>query len=103
MDHCDRKPRCTTGARRLTNANVRLIVCHFAVYSFCACFFTEIGRLVLRWCTRTPAKHAGGHDGGTAARRDGVRVFKQFPWLKAGSVKAALSRPTHQRVTPAVG
>ena len=32
-----------------------------------------------------------------------LRVFKQFLWLKAGSVKAALSRPTHQRVTPAVG
>jgi len=32
-----------------------------------------------------------------------VRVFKQFAWLKVGSVKAALSQPTHQRVTPVVG
>ena len=24
-------------------------------------------------------------------------VFEQFSWLKAGSAKAALSRPTHQR------
>ena len=30
-----------------------------------------------------------GHDGGT------LRVFNQFLGLKAGSVKAALSRPTH--------
>jgi 3-oxoadipate enol-lactonase len=32
-----------------------------------------------------------------------VRVFKQFPWLEAGSVKMASSRPAHQRVTQAVG
>ncbi len=32
-----------------------------------------------------------------------VRVFRQFAWLEAGSVKMALSRPAHQRVTPAVG
>ena len=31
-----------------------------------------------------------------------VRVFRQFLRLEAGSVKMALSRPTHQRVTPAV-
>jgi len=30
------------------------------------------------------------------------RVFEQFSWLGAGSVKAALSRPAHQRVTQAV-
>jgi hypothetical protein len=30
------------------------------------------------------------------------RVFRQFSWLEAGSVKAALSRPTHQRVTHTV-
>jgi len=29
--------------------------------------------------------------------------FKQFSRLKAGSVKAVLSRSTHQRVTQAVG
>ena len=32
-----------------------------------------------------------------------LRVFKQFVWLEAGSAKMAWSRPTHQRVTPAVG
>ena len=30
------------------------------------------------------------------------RVFRQVNWLEAGSVKVALSHPTHQRVTPAV-
>ena len=32
-----------------------------------------------------------------------LRVFRQFAWLGVGSVKMALSRPAHQRVTPAVG
>jgi len=32
-----------------------------------------------------------------------LRVFKHFSWLEFGSVKVALSRPTHQRVTRAVG
>jgi len=32
-----------------------------------------------------------------------LRVFRQFVWLGVGSVKMALSRPTHQRVTQAVG
>jgi hypothetical protein len=40
--------------------------------------------------------------GGTAARRDGVRVFKQVAWLEVGSVKAAFSRPAH-RWADAVG
>jgi hypothetical protein len=31
-----------------------------------------------------------------------LRVFRHFAWLEAGSVKIALSRPAHQRVTPAV-
>jgi hypothetical protein len=31
-----------------------------------------------------------------------LRVFRQFAWLGVGSVKLVLSRPTHQRVTPAV-
>src|SRR5215216_5437047 len=31
------------------------------------------------------------------------RVFRQFTWLGVGSVKMALSRPAHQRVTQAVG
>ena len=30
------------------------------------------------------------------------RVFRQFVWLEVGSGKMALSRPAHQRVTPAV-
>ena len=32
-----------------------------------------------------------------------LRVFRHFAWLEAGSVKVALSRPAHQRVTQAVG
>ncbi len=32
-----------------------------------------------------------------------LRVFRQFSRLKAVSAKAELSRPAHQRVTPAVG
>jgi hypothetical protein len=32
-----------------------------------------------------------------------LRVFGQFVWLGVGSVKLALSRPAHQRVTRAVG
>jgi hypothetical protein len=31
-----------------------------------------------------------------------LRVFRQFAWLEVDPVKAALSRPAHQRVTPAV-
>ena len=31
-----------------------------------------------------------------------LRVFRQFAWLEVDSVKAALSRLTHQRVTRAV-
>jgi hypothetical protein len=31
-----------------------------------------------------------------------LRVFKQLAWLEVGSVKLALSRPAHQRVTRAV-
>ena len=31
-----------------------------------------------------------------------LRVFRQFSRLGVGSVKTALSRPAHQRVTPAV-
>ena len=32
-----------------------------------------------------------------------LRVFRQFAWLEAGSVKMVLPRPTHQRVTHTVG
>jgi hypothetical protein len=31
-----------------------------------------------------------------------LRVFREFAWLEVGSVKVALSRPAHQRVTRAV-
>ena len=31
-----------------------------------------------------------------------LRVFKQFVWLEAGSIKMALPRPAHQRVTQTV-
>jgi hypothetical protein len=41
--------------------------------------------------------------GGTAARRGGVRVFRQFSWLEAASSKAVFSRLAHQWVTRAVG
>jgi hypothetical protein len=38
--------------------------------------------------------------GGTAVLGDGVRVFRHFMWLEAGSVKMALPRPAcqHSRV-----
>jgi len=44
----------------------------------------------------TTAEHSVHPTGGS------LRVFKQFAWLGVGSVKMALSRPAHQRVTPAV-
>jgi hypothetical protein len=47
-----------------------------------------------------PLSHAAQHSvhptGGSR------RVFKQFAWLEVGSVKAALSRPAHPRVTHTV-
>jgi len=46
-------------------------------------------------CTRPPHEHRG-RDGGS------LRVFKRFSWLEVDSVKLALSRPTHQRVTHTV-
>jgi len=49
-------------------------------------------------CTRSSANYAGA----MVVGRYAVRVFRQFAWLGVGSVKMALSRPTHQRVTPAV-
>ena len=51
----------------------------------------------------TPDKVRRDHDGGTAARRDGVSVFKQFSRVTIGSVKAALSRPAHQPSLPLPG
>ena len=32
-----------------------------------------------------------------------LRVCEQFAWLRVGSIKVALHRPTHQRVTQTVG
>jgi hypothetical protein len=52
-------------------------------------------------CTRPLGEHQD-YRGGTAARRDCVRVFRQFAWLGVGSSKMALSPPAHQRVTPTV-
>ena len=48
-------------------------------------------------------------DGSNAAQHSvhptggSLRVFRQFAWLEVGPVKMALSCPTHQRVTQAVG
>jgi len=36
-------------------------------------------------------------------RSGSLRVFEQLAWLEVGSAKMALSCPTHQRVTQAVG
>ena len=44
----------------------------------------------------TTAEHSVHPTGGS------LRVFKQVTWLEVDSVKMALSRPTHQRVTRAV-
>ena len=52
-------------------------------------------------CTRPPANYAGVVMVGLLLRS--VRVFRQFVWLEVGSVKVALSRPAHQRVTHTVG
>ena len=46
---------------------------------------------------RNAAQHSVHPTGGS------LRVFKRFVWLEVGSGKMALSPPTHQRVTPAVG
>jgi len=46
-------------------------------------------------CT-DPWASAGAMGGGS------LRVFRQFAWLDVGFGKVALSRPAHQRVTPAV-
>jgi len=45
---------------------------------------------------RESAQHSVHPTGGS------LRVFKHFAWLEVGSVKVALSRPAHQRVTRAV-
>ena len=50
-------------------------------------------------CTRSPATNAGATlaphaSAGVVVERFAVRVFEQFAWLEADSVKLALSRPT---------
>src|SRR5215213_1011833 len=45
---------------------------------------------------RQTAQHSVHPTGGS------LRVFRQFSWLEVGSVKMALSRPAHQRVTHTV-
>ena len=45
----------------------------------------------------TPPSAGSGRAGGS------LRGSRQFAWLEAGSGKMALSRPTHQWVTQAVG
>ena len=45
---------------------------------------------------RVAAQHSVHPTGGSR------RVFKRFSWLEAGSVKMALPRLAHQRVTQAV-
>src|SRR5512134_786760 len=84
MDHPDRKPRCTTGGHRkpISIALYGLSVCHFAVYSDCVSVsFRKEDNLC------SPEVHRTGGS---------RRVFRQFSWLGAGSVKVALSRPAHQ-------
>jgi hypothetical protein len=55
MDHFDRKPRCTSGLRKLraSTALYGFYVCQLAVYSrLRPGFFGEIGCApILRWCT----------------------------------------------------
>src|SRR5215212_6368142 len=75
---------------------------------------------VIRWCfvhmhiSRTPDNDGLPHSRKVGSLRiaaqhsvhptgGSLRVFRQFAWLEVGSVKMALSRPTHQRVTQAVG
>ena len=61
----------------------------------CELLVSSINRIrVLRSNT---AQHSVHPTGGS------LRVFGQFAWLEVGSVKVALSRPIHQRVTQAVG
>ena len=53
--------------------------------------------MVDAFVTERAAQHGVHPTGGS------LRVFRHFVWLGVGSVKVASSRPTHQRVTPAVG
>ena len=58
----------------------------------------KVARTVLRGGSDSNATPLPDHPtGGT------LRAFRQFVWLQVGSGKVAFSRPTHQRVTQAVG
>jgi len=47
-------------------------------------------------CVHKAAEHSVHPTGGS------LRVFQALFWLEVDSIEAALSRPTHQRVTPTV-
>jgi hypothetical protein len=49
-----------------------------------------------------PEEHRG-HGGGTLRSAHALRAVRQFAWLGVGTVKAALSRPTHLPLTQVVG
>ena len=60
----------------------------------------ELGMILFksqRVLRSSSAQHSVHPTGGS------LRVFEQFARLQVGSGKMALSRPPHQRVTPAVG
>ena len=50
----------------------------------------------LSFSSKRAAQHSVHSTGGSR------RVIRQFAWLEVGSVKVALSRPAHQRVTHTV-
>jgi len=52
---------------------------------------------------RQPRYRATGAGERRGWRGGSLRVFRHFAWLEVDSGKMALSRPTHQQVTQAVG
>jgi hypothetical protein len=72
---------------RVSTALYGLLTCWFRVYFCWTVSFVENDR---------PLSFHGAPDGWESAR------FQAVVWLEVGSVKAALSRPAHQRVTQAV-
>jgi hypothetical protein len=75
-----------------------------ALQAYCARWTSSLSRakavigksLPNKACTRPLEEHQD-YSGGS------LRVFRHFSWLEVGSVKVALSRPAHQRVTHTVG
>ena len=53
------------------------------------CIITQSNRAPNKACTRPPEERRD-------CRGGSLRVFRQFSWLRVGSVKAALSRPAHR-------